>query len=155
MRFEPHEAAAYGLAYGDIIMCEGGEPGRCAMWKGEAPQMMVQKALHRIRSKHHMDRNYLFHYLMFLAKSQRLSALFTGATIKHLPREKLLTVTIDVPPEHLLQRYGKFARAIEAQIGTLQAANRRLHEMRDLLLPRLISGELSVTAAERELEAAA
>lgn len=39
--------------------------------------------------------------------------------------------------------------------ATLQAVSRRLAASRDLLLPRLISGQLSVTEAERELEEAA
>ena len=30
------------LKYGDIVMCEGGEPGRCAIWKDDRPGMMVQ-----------------------------------------------------------------------------------------------------------------
>lgn len=29
------------------MMCEGDEPGRCALWRGQVPRMMVQKALHR------------------------------------------------------------------------------------------------------------
>ena len=33
MRFEPREIEQFGLKYGDIVMCEGGEPGRCAIWK--------------------------------------------------------------------------------------------------------------------------
>ena len=49
MRFEDHEKERYGLKFGDIVMCEGGEPGRCAIWKDNMPGMMIQKALHRIR----------------------------------------------------------------------------------------------------------
>lgn len=33
MRFEDHEHDRYGLEYGDLVVCEGGEPGRCAIWK--------------------------------------------------------------------------------------------------------------------------
>jgi type I restriction enzyme S subunit len=47
MRFEDHERERYGLKHGDIVMCEGGEPGRCAIWKEQIPGMMIQKALHR------------------------------------------------------------------------------------------------------------
>ena len=49
MRFEQHELERFGLKYGDIVMCEGGEPGRCAIWKNQIPGMMIQKAIHRIR----------------------------------------------------------------------------------------------------------
>ena len=36
MRFEEHEIEKHGLRHGDIVMCEGGEPGRCALWKGSS-----------------------------------------------------------------------------------------------------------------------
>lgn len=51
MKFQDHEHERYGLKYGDLIVCEGGEPGRCAIWKDEVPNMKIQKALHRIRTK--------------------------------------------------------------------------------------------------------
>jgi type I restriction enzyme, S subunit len=60
MRFEPHEMDRYGLRYGDIVMCEGGEPGRCAIWKDQRSGMMIQKALHRIRPHGCLDHRFLF-----------------------------------------------------------------------------------------------
>jgi type I restriction enzyme, S subunit len=98
MRFEPHEVDRYGLKYGDIVMCEGGEPGRCAVWKNQVPGMMIQKALHRIRPHTCLDSRFLFYSFLKKGKSGELSGLFTGSTIKHLPREKLAKVEIDVPP---------------------------------------------------------
>ncbi len=48
MRFEEGEMERYGLRLGDIVMCEGGEPGRCAIWKDQKPDMVIQKALQRV-----------------------------------------------------------------------------------------------------------
>lgn len=62
MKFESHEVERYSLKYGDIVMCEGGEPGRCAIWKKHQPGMMIQKALHRIRPHDCLDANYLFYF---------------------------------------------------------------------------------------------
>lgn len=59
MRFESHEQERYGIKYGDLIMCEGGEPGRCAIWRDELPDMKIQKALHRIRPHDCLDVRYL------------------------------------------------------------------------------------------------
>ena len=44
MRFEEDEQERYGLKYGDLVICEGGEPGRCAIWKEQIPNMKIQKA---------------------------------------------------------------------------------------------------------------
>ena len=46
MRFEDDEQERYGLEYGDLIICEGGKPGRCAIWKNDIPNMKIQKVLH-------------------------------------------------------------------------------------------------------------
>jgi type I restriction enzyme S subunit len=55
MWFAHDEMDRYGLKYGDIVMCEGGEPGRCAIWKEAVPGMMIQKALRRIRPHDCLD----------------------------------------------------------------------------------------------------
>lgn len=144
MRFKHDELETFGLKFGDIVMCEGGEPGRCAIWKEQMPGIMIQKALHRIRCREGMDYGFLYHNLRYQGQSGHLAALFTGATIKHLPREKLAKVTIVVPPNRLMELFSSYARPIEDQIKLLEAANRRASEARDLLLPRLMSGEIEV-----------
>ena len=98
MRFEHHELDRYGLKSGDIVMCEGGEPGRCAIWKEQKPGMMIQKALHRIRPHECLNPEYLYYSFLHKGRVGQLATLFTGATIKHLPREKLVQVEVDVPP---------------------------------------------------------
>lgn len=98
MRFEQHELIKFGLRYGDIVMCEGGEPGRCAIWKNKLPGMMIQKALHRIRPHECLDNRFLFYTFLEYGQTEQFSRLFTGATIKHLPREKLAQLELEIPP---------------------------------------------------------
>ncbi len=141
MRFEQDELDVFGLKSGDIVMCEGGEPGRCAIWKEQLPKMMIQKAIHRIRCHENMDHVYLYYSLRHQGHSGHLATLFTGATIKHLPREKLAKVTVVVPPRRLMDLFSEHTHPIEDQLGVLEAANRRASEARDLLLPRLMSRE--------------
>lgn len=97
MRFEQHEMERYGLMYGDIVMCEGGEPGRCALWKEQVPGMMIQKALHRIRSHDCVDNRFLFYFFLYKGRSGGFSPLFTGATIKHLPKQQLAKFEVEFP----------------------------------------------------------
>lgn len=113
MRFEHHELKRYGLKYGDIVMCEGGEPGRCAIWKGQHSSMMIQKALHRIRPHECLMPEFLFYYFLFIGRTGHLSPLFTGATIKHLPREKLALVEVPVPPRSTQKRIASVLSAYD------------------------------------------
>ena len=98
MRFEDREIDRYGLRVGDIVMCEGGEPGRCVLWAEQVPGMMIQKALHRIRPSEEVDSRFLFYSLFHKGRSGALERYFTGATIKHLPREQLAKVEVTLPP---------------------------------------------------------
>lgn len=133
MRFEPHEIERYGLKPGDIVMCEGGEPGRCALWKGERESMMIQKALHRIRPHTGLDSTFLYYAFLSIGKLNGFAPFFTGATIKHLPREQLAKVPIRFPelPEQkaiavVLSAYDDLIATNQRRIALLEDAARRL-----------------------------
>jgi type I restriction enzyme S subunit len=124
MRFQDHEHEKYGLRCGDLVVCEGGEPGRCAIWKDEVPNMKFQKALHRIRPKDELDVGYLFYWLTFNAKVGRLDAFFTGTTIKHLTGRALVELDVELPPVRV-------QKSIAHILGTLDdkiELNRRMNE---------------------------
>jgi type I restriction enzyme S subunit len=120
MRFEPKEMDRYGLKFGDIVMCEGGEPGRCAIWRDQIPGMMIQKALHRIRPKEVLDYRFLFYSLLHIGRSRGFDQYFTGATIKHLPGEKLAKVEVAIPPLPVQQRIAGILSAYDELIENSQ-----------------------------------
>lgn len=49
MFFSDREKEKFSIKKGDLLMCEGGEIGRCAVWKKEESPYCYQKALHRLR----------------------------------------------------------------------------------------------------------
>ena len=133
MRFEDHELDRYGLKKGDIVMCEGGEPGRCALWKDQRPGMMIQKALHRIRPAECLRSEFLFYSLLHKGRTGRLAPLFTGATIKHLPREKLAKVEVEVPPLEVQDRITSILSAYDDLIENNQGRIQLLEQSAQLL----------------------
>ena len=98
MRFGDDEQERYGLEYGDLVLCEGGEPGRCALWKNAIPNMKIQKALHRVRTHDCLDNRYLYYWFLLAGKTGELDQYVTGATIKQMPVQKLKRIVIDMPP---------------------------------------------------------
>jgi type I restriction enzyme S subunit len=135
MRFEDREIERYGVRGGDIVMCEGGEPGRCAIWRDQRPGMMLQKALHRIRSKSEIDHRFLFYSLLHKGQTHALDQYFTGATIKHLPGEKLALVEVEYPTlgeqrriASILSAYNDLIENNTRRISILEEMARRIYE---------------------------
>lgn len=83
MPFEDREIHKFQLEAGDVVICEGGEAGRAAVWDSRMPGIQIQKALHRVRCGPELFNQFLVHRLFFDAKRGRLSEYFTGTTIPH------------------------------------------------------------------------
>lgn len=133
MKFESHEVERYSLKYGDIVMCEGGEPGRCAIWKKHQPGMMIQKALHRIRPHDCLDASYLFYFFLHTGNLGGFAPFLTGATIKHLPREKLAKIDITFPPRLIQERISSIMSGYDDLIAINQCRIALLEESARLL----------------------
>jgi len=131
MRFEEHELDEYRVTPGDLVICEGGEPGRCAVWEGEVEDMFIQKALHRARPWLGISPFFLQFCLKAAANSGFLNQFFTGATIKHFSGEKLAKYPVPLPP--LAEQYRIVAKvnqlmALCDQLKTLLTQSRQLNE---------------------------
>jgi type I restriction enzyme S subunit len=98
MRFEDSEYERYRVERGDLIICEGGEPGRCAVWENDDVDMRFQKALHRIRPFTGVVADYLYFVTWQLAQNDELETYFTGSTIKHLTGQSLALIPVPLPP---------------------------------------------------------
>ena len=98
MPVEPHEDERYGLREGDVVVCEGGEAGRAAIWDGRLPNVKFQKAIHRVRPGPKLDARYLVYCLMTDYQNGRLADYYTGATIKHLTGQDLARYRFPLPP---------------------------------------------------------
>ncbi|WP_223508646.1 restriction endonuclease subunit S [Pseudomonas sp. BF-RE-29] len=142
MRFEEHELDEYRVTPGDLVICEGGEPGRCAVWEGEVEDMFIQKALHRARPWLGISPFFLQSCLKAAANSGYLSQFFTGATIKHFSGEKLAKYPVPLPP--LAEQY-----RIVAKVNQLMALCDRLKTR--LTQSRQLNEQLTSTLVERAL----
>jgi type I restriction enzyme S subunit len=98
MYFEDSELERFGLKAGDVLVCEGGEPGRAAVWDGRLPDLKFQKAVHRVRFRVPFEPQLLVLYLEALAGTSRFEMLFTGGGIRHLTRETFSRLKVPVIP---------------------------------------------------------
>ena len=105
-----------------------------------------------IDTTYYVDTKLSLPYVYQLLK--RIPFQNTDAAVPGLNRDYALSRIVLAAPGALIQRYGDFAGPIHEAITGLEQVNTNLATSRDHLLPRLISGQLSVARAEQELEAA-
>ena len=97
MRFEDDETDRYSIKKNDLIICEGGDAGRCAVWTSD-DTIMFQNALHRVRFYHGISPYYIMYVLMFLKQNGLLEEYCKGVTIKHFTKTALSSLQIPLPP---------------------------------------------------------
>ncbi len=130
MFFDVREMERYGLCADDVLVCEGGEPGRAAVWDGRASAMKFQKAIHRVRPSKALLPQWLVYHLKADADRGALEPSFTGTTIKHFTGTSLAKYEIPLPP--IAEQ-----RRIVAKIESLFARSRRAKEVLVAIPPLL------------------
>ena len=132
MKFETHEEERYSLRLGDLVVCEGGEPGRCAIWTGP-DGMKVQKALHRIRPLEKLNNYYLFYWLRHAAAVGSLEPYFTGTTIKHLTGKAIAALEMPLPPMAVQLAAVNVLKSLDDRITLLRETNATLEAIAQAL----------------------
>jgi restriction endonuclease S subunit len=80
-------------------------------------------------------------------KAQLLALAQGGATREALTKDTVSNFEIVLPPRPLMQRYDTIARGIHKQREILLRQIQNLRRTRDLLLPRLLSGQVELACA--------
>ena len=96
-RLEESELTKYLLRPGDLLICEGGDVGRSAVWES-TQEMYYQNALHRVRFYGGINPHYFQLLLECYKGNQILDAYSKGMTIKHLVQTALNTIVFPLPP---------------------------------------------------------
>ena len=146
MRFEDSELAEFELQSGDVMICEGGEPGRAAVWDSREDNIYFQKAIHRVRFVNFVDGEFFVKSLRASADDGRLAEYFTGTGIKHLTGKGLSTYLFPLPP--LAEQHRIVARVDElmATCDRLEASIESSEDMRRRVLDVILFEALEPAA---------
>ncbi len=94
----PEEFERYSVYKGDLLVCEGGDVGRCAIWQGD--RIFYQNALHRIRPLMGIEQKFLKYFLLYAKKRHWIDELCSGVTIKHFTTKAMSNLVIAIPPDN-------------------------------------------------------
>jgi type I restriction enzyme, S subunit len=151
MDFSAAEVAKFSLQSGDLVMCEGGAPGRCAIWQSDET-MLFQKALHRIRPGDRVLSEWLFYYFRWLADTGGFAVYTSGIGIPHLPQEDLRLIPVAVPPLEEQRRIVEVASALEGELDAgveeLRRARDEVREFEGSIIEAILTGASTRLAAD-------
>lgn len=136
MDFDEADRQEFELKKGDLLVCEGGEVGRCAIWNNEMEGCYFQKALHRVRcNPEYIIPEYLGYTFFWHSQYNGFSDAISGvSTIAHLPGDRLKKLQIIVPPLDLQHRFAEFIHLADKSKSVLQ----KLLEKQELLRAALM-----------------
>jgi len=157
MKIEEKERDRYMVRKGDLLICEGGYPGRAAVWDKDEP-VFFQKAVHRVRCHDPAHTRWLMYFLYLADATGYLRSYFTGAGIQHFTGKSLNRFKVPLaPPEKargLISRIDELRVDLQRLEATHNRKLKALHELKQSLLQKAFSGELTAGRAEQELESA-
>ncbi|MEU6336318.1 restriction endonuclease subunit S [Streptomyces cellulosae] len=137
MELADDERDRFGVLPGDLLVCEGGEVGRAAIWTHDGGYIAYQKALHRVRPGDNVDVRFLRYMLEYSARAGVLVPLTTGSTIAHLPQQSLRKIPFLLPPlseqERIVEVLEDYLSRLDAGTDYLDAAAQRLSVIGDAL----------------------
>ena len=130
MDFSPSERDRYLLLPGDLLVCEGGEVGRTAVWGGELEECFYQKAIHRVRPRSDSAIPRFFYFLMYaLAQRGVFAAGGNPNTIDHLTAIQLRHYRVPFPAKNEQRAIAVFLDRETEKIDALVAKKERLIEL--------------------------
>ena len=129
----------------DIVMTTRGSIGKIALFNCEYSTALINAQMLIIRADDKViDQIYLF-YLMCSNEYQEVIKNFaSGSAQPQIPIQDLKQIEILCPPIAIQRKFSEIVSSYNSLIKNLQAKNTNLRQTRDLLLPRLISGEIDV-----------
>ena len=144
-KFTKEERTKYRIQKGDILVCEGGDVGRSAIWEKDSP-MYFQNALHRIRLFHNISSQYILFCIRYYKNIGLIDHLCKGVTIKHFTQNIIDSICFPIPPlaeqqriVETIERWMTLIDAIESETKNLQQS---IASAKSKILDLAIQGKL-------------
>ncbi|QQY14750.1 hypothetical protein JMX53_10940 [Cutibacterium avidum] len=151
----PEEMSRFTVQRGDLLICEGGQPGRAAMWDGLESPLGYQKALHRARSRGRSLPEWLLECLRAGVDQEAIVSSSGQTTIAHLPNDQLRATKFPFPDpavqrEQLARLKSLRIKSSEA-ISAIERQCLAMKEYKQSLITAAVTGKFDVATASTKI----
>lgn len=130
----------FRLRKDDLLVCEGGEVGRAAIWEYDI-ECYYQKALHRLRTRRGYSPHILLALLELRARSDGFSDYVTQTSIAHLPRDKFIGLPIPAIPRAEQQEIASALLDADRLIAAIERAITKKCDIKQGMMQELLTGK--------------
>lgn len=146
----PVELNRFLLRRGDLLVCEGGEIGRAAIWNDPIPECYYQKALHRLRPIRGYNSLLMMFLLRLWATTGFLTNFATRTSIAHLPKENFETIPLPVPLDHEQRAIVEALSDVEKLLESLDALIAKKRAIKQAAMQQLLMGKTRLPGVSGE-----
>lgn len=112
------------------------------------PKFVFSMDLVKLVPERSEDEGFVLSLLMYSGFSEKVKQFANGANVLHLNPERIAEFQFPLPPEELREEFSQYIKPLSELSDLLSLKNKNLRQQRDLLLPRLINGELKLEDME-------
>jgi type I restriction enzyme S subunit len=134
----------FRLEPGDIVVIRMADPGKVGIIEKVIDAVFASYLVRLKRVTERISSYYLFYALSDAGYQGFITNASTGSTRVSASAKLLVNYSIIVPDRRLVPLFDDQVAPIRKQMNVLLNQNARLRQARDLLLPRLMSGEIAV-----------
>ncbi|ART06145.1 restriction modification system DNA specificity domain-containing protein [Klebsiella variicola] len=129
MWFSPDEKSKLLLKNNDVLISEGGDVGRSALWQGQLDECYIQNAINRARAINGNSPYFLNYWMIYLKSADFINTLCNKATIAHYTAEKVETSPLLLPDSDEQLHISLFLAHETAKIDKLIEKQQQLIEL--------------------------
>lgn len=145
----------FRLRPGDLLVCEGGDVGRAAIWEEQLDECYYQKALHRLRPVNGFSTRLMLELLRYWMGRDVLFEYISKTSIAHFTQEKFASVPLPVPSTDEQSRLVSIVLAHKHRQEQEEGALKKLMEQKQGLMDDLLTGRVRVTPLLESVQQAA
>ena len=142
---EDEEKERYLVRKGDLLICEGGDVGRSAIWESNK-EMYYQNAIHRVRFYGEISQYYFLHLLEHYKNVGIIDDVSKGVTIKHFTQNAMQKILFPIPPlaeqQRIVAEVEKWFALIDDLETNKQDLQAAIRQVRAKVLDLAIHGKL-------------
>ncbi len=144
-RMRASDHPRYKLELGDIVVIRMADPGKVGIIEKDIDGVFASYLIRIRPTSPRLSPYYLFYFLLSDRYQDYVKGASTGTTRKSVSAGVIVDIDMVVPPDNIREQFEDQVPTIRQMLSSLLDKNANLRRTRDLLLPRLISGEVDVS----------